>query len=72
MDSSVFLGADSSYSASNDDRVYLEGNEAPHSSTSRESDNDVPSQDNIADRSMEFIIELQVKYCIISSLSSLL
>ncbi|XP_042953951.1 uncharacterized protein LOC122290372 isoform X2 [Carya illinoinensis] len=59
LDSSVFLGADSSYSASNDDRVYLEGNEAPHSSTSRESDNDVPSQDNIADRSMEFIIELQ-------------
>lgn len=61
MDSCVFLGANSSYSASKDDQVYLEEeNEISHSSTSRERINDVPSQDTIADRSMEFVIELQV------------
>lgn len=70
MDSCVFLGANSSYSALEDDQVYLEeDNEVPHSSSSTESINDVPAQDIVADRSTEFIIELQVKYCFISSLS---
>ncbi|KAK9984845.1 hypothetical protein SO802_034370 [Lithocarpus litseifolius] len=60
LDSCIFLGANSSYSASKDDQVYLdEENEAPHTSSSRESINDVPSQDTMADRSTEFIIELQ-------------
>lgn len=46
---------------SKDDQVYLEEeNEISHSSTSRERINDVPSQDTITDRSMEFVIELQV------------
>ncbi|XP_065619172.1 uncharacterized protein LOC112023786 [Quercus suber] len=60
LDSCIFLGANSSYSASKDDQVYLdEENEVPHTSSSRESINDVPSQDMMADRSTEFIIELQ-------------
>ena len=66
LDSCIFLGANSSYSASKDDQVYLdEENEVPHTSSSRESINDVPSQDTVADRSTEFIIELQVQYLII-------
>lgn len=66
LDSCIFLGANSSYSASKDDQVYLdEENEVPHTSSSRESINDVPSQDMMADRSTEFIIELQVQYLII-------
>ncbi|KAK7813102.1 hypothetical protein CFP56_005752, partial [Quercus suber] len=66
LDSCIFLGANSSYSASKDDQVYLdEENEVPHTSSSRESINDVPSQDMMADRSTEFIIELQVQFLII-------
>ncbi|KAE8055526.1 hypothetical protein FH972_012359 [Carpinus fangiana] len=60
LDSCIFLGANSSYSALEDDQVYLEeDNEVPHSSSSRESINDVPSPNIVADRSTEFIIELQ-------------
>jgi hypothetical protein len=70
LDSCIFLEANSSYSALEDDKVYLEEeNEVPDSSSSREKINDVPSQDIVADRSTEFIIELQVKYCFIFSLS---
>jgi hypothetical protein len=70
LDSCIFLGANSSYSALEDDQVYLEEeNEVPHSSSSRESINDVPSPNIVADRSTEFIIELQVKFCFISSVS---
>ena len=66
LDSCIFLGANSSYSASKDDQVYLdEENEVPHTSSSRESISDVPSQDTMADRSTEFIIEFQVQYLII-------
>jgi vacuolar protein sorting-associated protein 13A/C len=63
LDSCIFLGANSSYSALEDDQVYLEEeNEVPHSSSSRESTNDVPSPNIVADRSTEFIIELQVSF----------
>ena len=69
LDSCIFLGANSSYSASEDDQVYLEEeNDDPHAGSSSESINDVPPQDTIADRSTEIIVELQVKYFIIWSL----
>lgn len=64
MDSCIFLGSDSGYSASKDDHVHLEEeDEAPSMDSSRESINDLPSQDTAADRSTEIIIELQVKHC---------
>lgn len=57
------LGANSSYSASMDDGVYLKaGDEDPRMDGSRESLNDLPAQNTAGDRSVELIIELQVKY----------
>ncbi|KAK4844286.1 hypothetical protein QYF36_018501 [Acer negundo] len=60
LDSCILLGANSSYSASKDDGVYLEvGDEDPHLDSSRETMNDLQSQNTAGDRSTEFIIELQ-------------
>lgn len=59
------LGSNSSYSASNDDLVYLKGvNENPKSDSLTEDASDLPSQSTV-DRSKEFVIEMQV----LSSLS---
>ncbi|KAH7549714.1 hypothetical protein JRO89_XS13G0070800 [Xanthoceras sorbifolium] len=58
LDSCILLGANSSYSASMDDGVYLEvGDEDPHLGSSRETMNDLLSQNTAGDRSTEFIIE---------------
>ncbi|KAJ0048722.1 hypothetical protein Pint_15724 [Pistacia integerrima] len=60
LDSCILLGANSSYSALKDDGVLLEvGDEDPHLDDSRESANNIPSENPAGDRSMEFIIELQ-------------
>ncbi|KAF8380627.1 hypothetical protein HHK36_028116 [Tetracentron sinense] len=60
LDSCILLGANSSYSASEDDQVFLErGNEDPLLNTSEERTNNVPTQNIAADRSKEFVIELQ-------------
>ncbi|XVE65214.1 hypothetical protein DITRI_Ditri07aG0162900 [Diplodiscus trichospermus] len=58
LDSSISLGANSSYSASKDDLVYLEGGaEGLQVDTSRENANDIAPEN--LDRSAEFIIEFQ-------------
>ncbi|KAF7828516.1 Vacuolar protein sorting-associated protein 13C [Senna tora] len=60
LDSCVSLGASSSYSASKDDHVYLEGsNESPQPNSVKESVDEVPSQNTAVTNSTEFIIELQ-------------
>ncbi|XVF52445.1 hypothetical protein PTKIN_Ptkin05aG0018700 [Pterospermum kingtungense] len=60
LDSSISLGANSSYSASKDDLVYLEGvDEVPQGDTSRENASDMEHQNAMVDRSGEFIIEFQ-------------
>ncbi|KAK9266873.1 hypothetical protein L1049_027132 [Liquidambar formosana] len=60
LDSCIFLGTNSSYSASEDDQVYLEaGDEGPCLDSSGESVNVVTSQNIGVNRSTEFIIELQ-------------
>ncbi|KAL5075850.1 hypothetical protein RYX36_014834 [Vicia faba] len=62
LDSCVFLGANSSYSALNDDHVYLEQSvESPQAISPRGSVHEVPSQNNAANSSAEVIVELQVK-----------
>ena len=62
LDSCIFLGSDSGYSVSRNDQVQLEGqDDAPPTESSRII-NDQPSEDTLADRSTEFIIELQVKF----------
>ncbi|KAL5070373.1 hypothetical protein RYX36_021260 [Vicia faba] len=61
LDSCVFLGANSSYSALNDDHVYLEQSvESPQAISPRGSVHEVPSQNNAANSSAEVIVELQV------------
>lgn len=63
------LGTNSSYSASKNDQVYLEkGDEGLHVDSSRESMNDLPSQNTVVDRSSEFIIEFQVIYFLLKLL----
>ncbi|KAL5101843.1 hypothetical protein RYX36_006170 [Vicia faba] len=60
LDSCVFLGANSSYSALNDDHVYLEQSvESPQAISPRGSVHEVPSQNNAANSSAEVIVELQ-------------
>ncbi|POO03118.1 Vacuolar protein sorting-associated protein [Trema orientale] len=60
LDSCISLGSNSSYSASEDDHVYLEGgNESSIQDSSRGPVTDLPSQSVSAERSTEFIIELQ-------------
>lgn len=62
LDSCVFLGANSSYSAMEDDHVYLEELvESPQSRSLRGSVDEVSSQNNAVNNSTELIIELQVK-----------
>lgn len=57
------LGANSSYSASKEDGVYLEGgDEDPLQNRASENVNGLPSQNSAVDRSVELIIEFQVKY----------
>lgn len=60
LDSCILLGANSSYSASKEDGVYLEGgDEDPLQNRSSENVNDLPSQNSAVDRSVELIIEFQ-------------
>ncbi|KAL5059208.1 hypothetical protein RYX36_030812, partial [Vicia faba] len=60
LDSCVFLGANSSYLALNDDHVYLEQSvESPQAISPRGSVHEVPSQNNAANSSAEVIVELQ-------------
>lgn len=60
LDSCILLGANSSYSASEDDQVYLEGgDEGSQLNSNGESINRRPNQGVGVDRSTEFIIELQ-------------
>lgn len=63
LDSCILLGANSSYSASEDDQVYLEGgDEGSQLNSNGESINRRPNQGVGVDRSTEFIIELQVRF----------
>ncbi|XP_062073801.1 uncharacterized protein LOC133778015 isoform X2 [Humulus lupulus] len=60
LDSCISLGSNSSYSASEDDHVYREGgNESSIQDSARGPVNELPSQSISAERSTEFIIELQ-------------
>ncbi|KAL2348225.1 hypothetical protein Fmac_002225 [Flemingia macrophylla] len=60
LDSCVFLGANSSYSAIEDDHVYLEElTKSPRSL--RGSVGEVPSQNNAVSNSAELILELQLR-----------
>ncbi|CAI8616148.1 unnamed protein product [Vicia faba] len=60
LDSCVFLGENSSYSALNDDHVYLEQSvESPQAISPRGSVHEGPSQNNAANSSAEVIVELQ-------------
>lgn len=60
LDSCVFLGANSSYSALNEDHVYLEQSvESPQAMSLRGRVHEVPSQNNAVNSSAELIIELQ-------------
>lgn len=64
LDSCVFLGSDSSYSALADDHVYLEELvESPQSRSLRGSVDEGLRENNAVNNSTELIIELQVKYC---------
>lgn len=68
LDSCIFFGSDSGYSVSRNDQVQLEEHDdVPITESSRESINDQPPEDTLVDRSTEFIIELQVKFCFICS-----
>lgn len=61
LDSCILLGANSSYSASKDDGVYLEVvDEDPGEDHLGETFNDLTSQSTPGARSMEYVIELQV------------
>lgn len=61
LDSSISLGANSGYSATKDDLVYLEGvDDIPQGDTSRDNANDMEPQNAMVNRSGEFIIEFQV------------
>lgn len=62
LDSCILLGSNSSYSALESDQVYLEGSdEDSPMKLPEESTTGVPTPNIAADRSMEFIVELQVK-----------
>ncbi|OIV92802.1 hypothetical protein TanjilG_00936 [Lupinus angustifolius] len=60
LDSCVFLGANSSYSALKDDHVYLEGlDESSQPRSSRGSVDEEPHQNTAVNNSTELIIEIQ-------------
>lgn len=60
LDSCISLGSNSSYSASEDDKVFLEGGDDGHSqSYSGESSNSLSPQNVAASRSPEIVFELQ-------------
>lgn len=62
LDSCISLGANSSYSASKEDQVFLEGgDEGPDLNSARESVSDLASPSVAVERPTEYIIELQVK-----------
>lgn len=66
LDSCIFLGTNSSYSASENDKVYLEeGDEGPHLNFSGQIDAGIASQNTTARSSTELIVELQVYVCLI-------
>lgn len=61
FDSCIFLGTNSSYSASEKDQVYLEeGDEGPRLNFSGQVSDGIASQNTPAQTSTELIIELQV------------
>ena len=65
LDSCILLGANSSYSASEHDQVYLEvGDESSQSNSDGESIDRRPAQGVGVDRSTGFVIELQVRILI--------
>ncbi|XP_077244890.1 pleckstrin homology (PH) domain-containing protein [Tasmannia lanceolata] len=59
LDSCILLGADSSYSVSEDDHVFLERGNIGLQNYSEEKTESVPAPSSVADRPTEFIIELQ-------------
>ncbi|XP_047340404.1 uncharacterized protein LOC124943990 [Impatiens glandulifera] len=60
LDSCIFLGTNSSYSALEDDKVYLESvHEFPQLDSSEEASGSGPRQNPPTGRSTEFVIELQ-------------
>ncbi|XP_027361593.1 uncharacterized protein LOC113869468 [Abrus precatorius] len=60
LDSCIFLGANSSYSASEDDHVYLEELvESPQTRSLRGSVDELPCQNNAVNNLTELIIEIQ-------------
>ncbi|CAK9173344.1 unnamed protein product [Ilex paraguariensis] len=64
LDSCILLGSNSSYSASEDDKVYLRGgDEGPPPNSLEETTDGLPSQTTVVNRFTEFTIELQVKCC---------
>lgn len=63
MDSCVYLGANSSYSALKDDHVYFEElDECPPPKSLRGSVDEVKYQKNAINNSTELIIEIQVRF----------
>ena len=61
LDSCMFLGSNSSYSATEDDNVFLDEGDSGHSqSYSGESSNSVSPQNVAGSRSTEIVFELQV------------
>lgn len=66
LDSCIFLGTNSSYSASENDKVYLEeGDEGPQLNSSGQIGTGIASQNTTNRSSTELIIELQVYVCLI-------
>ncbi|KAK9094958.1 hypothetical protein Scep_026427 [Stephania cephalantha] len=59
LDSSIMLGSNSSYSASKEDLVYLEGGDDLCQNSSEEGANSLSTPATATNRSTEFIIELQ-------------
>lgn len=64
LDSCVLLGANSCYSASEHDQVYLEGLDEGSENSDGEGSNRRPAQGVGVDRSTGFVIELQVRILI--------
>lgn len=63
LDSCIVLGSNSSYSASEDGKVFLEGeDERDDNRSSGENADSRPSSNDTTGRSSETIIEIQVKY----------
>jgi len=61
LDSCIYLGTESSYSASEDDCVFLErGDNGAHLHSKEETEQGSHGTKVVADGSVEFVIELQV------------